>query len=252
MEDHQLPLVVAHRGASYDAPENTIPAFELAWRQNADAIEGDFQLTKDGEILCIHDSHTSRVANCNLPIADSTHEQLRKIDVGKWRGVEYAGTTIPTLSEVIAIVPQNKQLYVELKSGPEIVQRMLCKIDRANCTYNQIRIISLNKDVIRETKMRAPNLKAYWLSWIKKDASGTSAPTTDMILSVLRQTGADGFGSSHELIARNTIENLISAGYEYHVWTVDDPQIAKRFHRWGATSVTSNVPGRLKTAFSKN
>lgn len=252
MKNDLLPLIVAHRGASSDAPENTLPAFELAWSQNADAIEGDFQLTKDGEILCIHDTHTLRVAGSHLEIAESTSQQLRMLDVGKWRGVKWAGTTIPTLSEVIATVPRDKQLYIELKSGPEIVQKLLTEIDRADCTYDQIRVISLDSEVIRATKQRAPALKAFWLSWIVEDPRGQTLPTIATILKTLRQSSADGFSSSHALIARDTVENIINAGYEYHVWTVDDPQIAQRFQQWGAASVTSNVPGRLKKAFSKN
>ncbi|MDP7286911.1 MAG: glycerophosphodiester phosphodiesterase family protein, partial [Phycisphaerae bacterium] len=71
--------IVAHRGASRDAPENTIAAFELAWKQGADAIEGDFYLTKDRRIVCIHDSSTKRTARANLSVAKSTLAELRKL-----------------------------------------------------------------------------------------------------------------------------------------------------------------------------
>ena len=62
------PLIVAHRGASFDAPENTLPAFELAWKRGADAVEGDFLLSKDGHIVCVHDKKTKKVADQNLAI----------------------------------------------------------------------------------------------------------------------------------------------------------------------------------------
>ena len=75
-------MIVAHRGASRDAPENTIPAFKLAWEQGADAIEGDFHLTKDGNIVCIHDGNTENVSNTNLVVRESTLAELRKLDVG--------------------------------------------------------------------------------------------------------------------------------------------------------------------------
>jgi len=70
------PLIVAHRGSSFDAPENTLPAFRLAWEQGADAIEGDFLLTKDNKIVCIHDKTTKRFSDQNLVVAESTLEQL--------------------------------------------------------------------------------------------------------------------------------------------------------------------------------
>ena len=81
------PMVVAHRGASGEAPENTIPAFKLAWRQGADAIEGDFHLTKDGQVVCIHDANTKKVAEKNLVVKNTTLAELKKLDVGIKKGL---------------------------------------------------------------------------------------------------------------------------------------------------------------------
>jgi glycerophosphoryl diester phosphodiesterase len=78
------PFIVAHRGASADAPENTLPAFELAWKQGADAIEGDFHLTRDGKIVCIHDYDTQRVSGSKRVVKDSTLDELRALDAGAW------------------------------------------------------------------------------------------------------------------------------------------------------------------------
>src|SRR5210317_1799983 len=93
------PLLVAHRGASGDAPENTLPAFQLAWQQGADAIEGDFRLTSDGQIVCVHDGDTKRVANRTLTVKDTSLDELRQLDVGAWKGTRWEGTRIPTLKE---------------------------------------------------------------------------------------------------------------------------------------------------------
>ena len=79
-------MIVAHRGASSDAPENTLPAFRRAWELGADAIEGDFRLTKDGRIVCIHDKDTKRVADAKLVVSDATLAQLRTLDVGGAHG----------------------------------------------------------------------------------------------------------------------------------------------------------------------
>lgn len=94
------PLIVAHRGASLDAPENTIPAFKLAWEQGADAIEGDYFLTKDGHIVCIHDDNTKRVSDVNLIIRNSTLAELRTLDVGIHSGAAFKGAAIPIIDEV--------------------------------------------------------------------------------------------------------------------------------------------------------
>ncbi|MCB9949963.1 MAG: hypothetical protein H6824_03175 [Planctomycetaceae bacterium] len=100
-------FIVAHRGASYDAPENTLPAFKLAWEKGADAIEGDFYLTKDQQIVCIHDKDTKRTGKNQpvLTVAESTLAELRKVDVGSWKDAKYKETFIPTIQEVLATVP---------------------------------------------------------------------------------------------------------------------------------------------------
>jgi len=83
--------IIAHRGASHFAPENTVSSFKLAWGKNADGIEGDFYLTKDGEIICMHDPTTKRTTGVDFLISDTTYEQLRKLDAGKWRGEKWKG-----------------------------------------------------------------------------------------------------------------------------------------------------------------
>ncbi|TWU26080.1 glycerophosphodiester phosphodiesterase family protein [Bythopirellula polymerisocia] len=90
-------LLVAHRGASADAPENTLSSFQLAWEEGADAIEGDFYLTSDNQIVCIHDDTTERVSGVDLDVASATLEELRKLDVGSWKERKYINERIPTL-----------------------------------------------------------------------------------------------------------------------------------------------------------
>ncbi|NIL97886.1 MAG: hypothetical protein GTO53_09115, partial [Planctomycetales bacterium] len=125
------PLIVAHRGASGDAPENTIEAFQLAWQQGADAIEGDFHLSQDGQVVCIHDKDTQRTAGQALIVAESSLEDLRKLDVGSFFGPRYSGARIPTLAEVLATVPQGKKIYLDIKCGAAIVPPMLEQLKRA-------------------------------------------------------------------------------------------------------------------------
>src|SRR6478752_5983209 len=114
--------IVGHRGASYDAPENTVASVKLAWEQKADAAEFDVYRTKDGKIVVIHDKDTKRTAGgVNKVVAESTLAELRALDVGKWKGEKYAGERIPTLAEVLATVPAGKKVFIEVKPGPEVV-----------------------------------------------------------------------------------------------------------------------------------
>jgi glycerophosphoryl diester phosphodiesterase len=148
------PLIVAHRGASFVAPENTLPAFELAWEQGADAIEGDFLLTKDNQIVCIHDKTTKRLTEQNLVVAESTLEQLKTLDVGSWKNKKYTGTQIPTISEVFATVPSGKKFFVEVKCGPEIIPYLIKEIKMSGLKMDQVRLICFDKEVIKVFKKR--------------------------------------------------------------------------------------------------
>ena len=246
--------IVAHRGASRDAPENTIAAFELAWRQGADAIEGDFYLTKDRRIVCIHDSTTKRTAGANLVVAKSTLAELRKLDVGKWRGAKWAGQRIPTLEEVLAIVPAGKRLLIEIKCGPEIVGVLKKVLESSRLTRQQTIIISFNAKVIAEAKKQLPRHKALWLAGLRKDKkTGNWASSRQKVLATLKEIGADGLDcqAAPAAIDRSFMSELRSRGLELHVWTVDDLKTALYFQGIGAGSITTNRPAWLREQLAK-
>lgn len=240
------PIIVAHRGASRNAPENTIPAFELAWKQKADAIEGDFRLTKDGHIICIHDADTKKIANTNLVVKDSTLEQLRELDVGSHFSTDYKGTVIPTISEVFSTIPKKKKIYIEVKCGVEIIPKLLEEIKKSGLKREQIVVISFKKEVVRKLKAQSPKLKVILLVSFKRDKIGRVTPSPETVMENLAQTKADGLSSGRDRISRDFIKKVLEDGYEYHVWTVDDLATAKRFKEWGAMSITTNIPGYMK------
>ncbi|TFH08553.1 MAG: hypothetical protein E4H08_07575 [Candidatus Atribacteria bacterium] len=235
-------LIVAHRGASQEAPENTIPAFELAWEQGADAIEGDFRLTQDGHIVCIHDATTGRIADADLIVSQSSLEQLRKLDAGSFMGEEFRGTVIPTLAEVLDTVPDGKKIYIEIKTDESIIPKLTAEIAASGLQDSQIVIISFNSDVIREIKAAAPQYKALWLSSFETNASGALVPTVADVMDTLDKIGADGFSSDWCLVDESTVETVTARGREYHVWSVNDLNVAETFGFWGAASITTDNP----------
>lgn len=245
-----MPLIVAHRGASQEAPENTLPAFKLAWQQGADAIEGDFQLTRDGHIICIHDADTKRVTGIRKVVKDSTLEELRELDAGAWFKPSWKGTRLPTFAEVAATVPAGRKFYIEVKCGPEIVPVLLREIAASKLTPDQVVVISFNTRVIRELKSKAPQFKACWLSSF--DRNGPLNPPVAEVIATLRAIHADGFSSSADSRLDPTYpQALREAGFEYHCWTVDEPKVAKRFEGLGARSITTNRPALLRASLEK-
>ena len=239
------PLIVAHRGASRDAPENTIPAFQLAWEQGADAIEGDFHLSKDGEIVCFHDADTKRVAGTQLVVRQSTLAELKKLDVGASHGAAFKGTRIPTIAEVFATIPQGTKIFIEVKCGAEIIPTLLNEIDQSGLTQEQIVVISFNKQVIQQLKIKAPQYKASWLCSFNKQETGEITPSLATVLKTLRQIQADGL-SSNTAVPASVIEAVSQQGYEWHVWTINDLKTARRMQALGVLSITTDVPGTMR------
>lgn len=246
-------LIVAHRGASYDAPENTLAAFRLAWAQGADAIEGDFHLTQDGRIACIHDADTKRVTDnaASWNVTETAWERLRTLDVGRWKGEAFSGEKIPSLAEVLAVVPPDKKFYLEIKGGPDRVEPIARVLSAGPLKPDQIVIITFNAETVARVRERLPEIKTYWLVGYKQDEkTGDWKPTLDEILPTLDRIRAHGLSTqaNAEIVDEVFVQHLRSAGYEFHVWTIDDPDSARRFRDLGADSITTNRPAFLREA----
>jgi glycerophosphoryl diester phosphodiesterase len=241
------PLVVAHRGASHDAPENTLPAFNLAWSQGADAIEGDFHLSSDGKILCIHDRNTKRVTGKQLVVKKTPLADLQSLDVGVWKGEKWKGTTASSLSDVLACVPKGKRIFLEVKCGPEIVPTMLKDIKASGLADEQVTIIAFDTKVIEHFKKQNPAYQVYWLTSFKNQ--GSLNPGTDTILKTLKRINADGVSTKADpRITSDFIRTVKQAGYSYHVWTINEPTDAKHFEKLGVDSITTNRPAYIRSA----
>src|ERR1044071_6211626 len=117
-------LIIGHRGASYDAPENTIASNKLAFEQGADGVEGDYWICAGGHILDLHDKDTKRVAGKKLVVTSAPFKQLRALDIGSWKDSKWHAERMPTLDEILALIPSGKKVFLELKSGPELVGPM--------------------------------------------------------------------------------------------------------------------------------
>jgi glycerophosphoryl diester phosphodiesterase len=243
------PLIVAHRGASYDAPENTLAAFRLAWEQGADGIEGDFYLSSDGRIVCIHDKDTQRVSGVKHVIAETPLATLRSLDVGAWKGETWRGEQMPTLGEVLAVVPPGKMMFIELKVGVEIVPALMQALDESKLELEQIVVISFDADAIAECERRRPGIRTQWLTDYKQQEDGAWRPTEETVTAILLASGADALGSkaNREVLDESFLANLCAAERcEFGVWTVDDPELARYYIEQGAWSITTNRPAWLR------
>ncbi len=238
--------IIAHRGASHLAPENTRAAAILAWKQNADAVEVDVHLSKDRRIMVIHDDNTKRTAGVDMKVAQTTAPELRKLDVGSFKNKTYAGEKIPFLEEIIATVPQGKKLFVEIKCGPEIIDLLKRTIEKSG-KKKQIIIISFSLDVVSQAKKSMPDIPAYWIIGAEKDAQTQKIlPHDPQNILLAQKHGLDGLDVHYGGVTEAFMQAVKKQGQDLYAWTVDDPVEAARLRTLGVKGITTNRPGWLR------
>jgi glycerophosphoryl diester phosphodiesterase len=246
--------IIAHRGASYDAPENTLGAIRLGYKQKADGVEIDIHLTKDNQLVIMHDFDTARVGGVTNKIATQTLAELSPIEIGswgKWTNGQFH-EHIPTLKEALALVPRGKKLFIEIKTGPEIIPALKKELDRAKQKSKQLVIITFNYDSAAAAKKTFPKLKTYWLVGYSKDKKTGLYPDLTETINKAKAIGVDGLDLNFNWpLNETTVGRIKQAGLECHVWTVDDPAKARELAALGVDSITTNRPKFIRDALGK-
>jgi glycerophosphoryl diester phosphodiesterase len=243
------PLIIAHRGESHDAPENTLAAVCLAWGRDADAVEIDVHLTKDGSIVVIHDDNTLRTAHRYGEVAKLTLAQLKQLDVGRFKGKRWAKERIPTLAEVLATVPAGKKLFVEIKVDAAILAELNRVLERSPSSPDQVVLVGMDLHTMEILKKALPRYRSYWVCSMKdeKKRAAKVNPGEGLIARV-RQTGLDGLDiEASKKIDKKFIARVKAAGMKLYCWTVDDPAEARRLFKGGVDGIATNRAYWLKT-----
>jgi glycerophosphoryl diester phosphodiesterase len=249
----QAVEIIAHRGASYDAPENTVAAYKLGWKQNADAVELDVWRSKDGKIICLHDDNTRRTAGVDKAVADQTLAGLRALDAGSWKGKAWKGEKFPTLDEVLTIIPDGKRLVIEVKCGPEVLPELERVIQDSGKKPQQLIIIGFRYETMAQVKKRFPQIPVLYLHSYHKDKKTGQLPVLDELIREAKAAGLDGLNLNFKWpIDADFVQKVKSAGLKLYVWTVDDAEVARKLAVAGVDGITTNRPEwlrqKLKTA----
>jgi glycerophosphoryl diester phosphodiesterase len=237
--------IVAHRGASFLAPENTLIAANLAWELGADAVEVDVHLTHDQRIVAIHDENTLRTSGQDRRVAESRSGELRSLDVGSLKAKKYAGEKIPFLEEVLESLPRGKTLFVEVKCGTEILEHLKALLSKSG-KQSQVIVISFDYDVAIGFKKLQPEIPVHFLKSAKKDEHGARAAYQQDLIDQALAGKLDGLGVDYRGVTKNFAKAVRKAGLELYIWTVDDPFEAKRLREWGADWLATNRPGWMR------
>lgn len=234
------PIVVAHRGLSSLAPENTIAAFEQAYETGADFIEFDVHLSKDGVPVVIHDATLARTTD-----SDEDHavhhlsvQELKQYDAGSWFGDEYAGEPLPTLERVLDHLAGKMGIFVEIKgqegSEKELVTKTLEVVNRHSVTHESPIIVgSFSLEVLREVIAQAPDQPVLG-----------NALDLESVRSMLH-LGVRHIDLDHKIVTKEVVHKLREQGAIVWCFTVDDGDVAKQLFDWGVDGLITNEAHRF-------
>ena len=244
--------IIAHRGFSARAPENTLGSFELAWKHQTDACELDVYLTADGKTAVIHDKDTKRTAGVSLDVAKSKQAELTALDAGSWKGKEWAHEKIPTLEQALATMPKGKlRFFIEIKCGAEIVPELKRILEPMKERAAQLAIISFQRAAVAESKKAMPWIKVYRLASGKtKDRKPTD------LTQLIAETKADqldglDLGAADFPWDAAMVQQIRNAGFGLYVWTVNKPADAQRFAKLGVDGITTDDPVMVRQVLEK-
>jgi glycerophosphoryl diester phosphodiesterase len=252
--------LIAHRGESKDAPENTLPAFRMAVDRGF-GFECDIYLSADKKLFTFHDSNLSRTTDGKHNekcIHASWADTVSKVNVGgwgKWKGSKFDPTHPALLEDVLKLARDGRYIYVEVKGNdPSWVPYIKDVFDKqSNATPKNVLFISFGSDVCAELKRQMPEYRVYWLTGGVSKVVGTGADaktdfyTAEDIIAILKQLGVDGVDIRFRpnVVDAAFIKKIRDAGFMVHVWTVDNLRAVKLAFSRGAQTVTTNCAKKL-------
>lgn len=229
-------LIFAHRGASAEAPENTLGAIKLAQAQQADGIEIDVHQLGQ-ELVVIHDKWVHRTTNGKGQLSDYSFAQLRQLDAG-------LGEKVPSLWEVMQLIAGQCQLNIEVK-GLQDAQLVTALIEKAQInlgfTLQQFIVSSFDHHLLKQFKLLNPQLKLGALT--------ASKPLSYALFA--EELGAYSVNADVTFLDKAFVDDAHRRGLKVFVYTVDQPQELAKLYAWGVDGVFSNAPGAAKAVVSK-
>lgn len=227
--------IIAHRGASHIAPENTLASVKLGYELNADAVEIDIYLSADNEVMVHHDKTTKRTSGgkTNYNISKTAADTLHSIDVGTWKHEKYATERLPYLRDVLALVPEGKRLIIEIKCGTEVIPALIQVVEESG-KMTQCDFISFGWKTISEVHAAFPENDCYYIKVKTWRIKGLINKTSE--------AGLAGLTLHHKRVNKRVIRLAKQADVAIYCWTVDKSEDFQRMEKLGVIGITTNRP----------
>jgi glycerophosphoryl diester phosphodiesterase len=233
------PLVIAHRGASGTHPENTLVSFRRAVEVGADMIELDVQLTRDHQVVVVHDDTLDRTTDGAGPVAARTLDEVRRLDAGRWFAPAFAGERVPTLAEVLAAIPIpiNVELKAATRAGaPDGLEaRVLADVEAAAAIG---RVVFSSFETVRLERLRALSTPAA-LAVLQDRGSVAQA------IHLAERVAARALHLRKDMATAGALALAAGAGLAVRVWTVNAPAEFARLRDAGVEAVFTDFPERF-------
>lgn len=244
-----LPIIVAHRGSSALAPENTMAAFLQAVRDGAHAVELDVRLTNDDIPIVIHDSRLDRTTSGHGLVRDHDFLSVRKLDAGGWFRRDFTGERVPALRDVLERLPGSIGVNIELKTTRrdrhgEFLASAVCAAVQRCRAENRVLVSSFRHDLVRRTKEMLPEVAAAFLFHPLR-RSGL------LPLRTMRSADAGMMVMSGASIRKRTVGLAHGRGYLIGEYTVNTSRRLRRSLRFGVDAIFTNDPGRILKLMGK-
>jgi glycerophosphoryl diester phosphodiesterase len=246
-------LVGAHRGASADAPENTIAAFDLAIDQGAELIECDVHTTLDGRLVIHHDFDLLRTAGRSARIGDLTLAEIESLDVGAWNHERYVGERVPTLDLVLLRYGTKVLLNLEIKvdSHPNAgIESGVAEAVVGACLIDRVVVSSFDLETILRLRRLYPQIRASLLyeDPLAGSLPGGMAPDEPLgaMMALAALYGLAGVHLEHSLVSAGVMDRARRLGLGVLAWTVDEPSEMVRLAGLGIDAIVSNRPALLR------
>lgn len=226
-------MVIAHRGASEDAPENTLPAFELAVSGGCAALETDVRQTQDGRLVLIHDQRVDRTTDGTGLVSELTWQELQSLDAGGWKHQRFAGTRVPLLSEFLAGFAGRVHVVLELKAAEAIAG-----------TVRQVVDSGAGTDGFTFTSFELGNLTQL-KELLPEAACGFLARDWPLSLSgTLRDHGIQQICPRADDVSRAQVDAWRAEGFSIRAWRVRSDELVLRCFDAGVDGFTVDFPAR--------
>jgi glycerophosphoryl diester phosphodiesterase len=235
----QKPIVIGHRGAAGEAPENTLASFALALKQGAEGIELDVHLTSDSEIVVCHDPALDRTTNGSGLIYEKSWEEIKFLDAGIWFSEAHRGERVPLLREVFELVPQGILINVEVKHAYEgRMEKALLAFLRESGRMEDVVISSFDHKVIQRIKKAEPRVKVGLLY---------AANLIDHA-AYAKHIGVDVYSlhPHYQCIEKEDVASAAAAGLAIYPYTVNDLMDYKRMIASGVSGIITDYPAKLR------